>query len=112
MNRAAGCTFCDAAPVVEADGNRVGCKFCGPPPMPGWFGAGTATQRANVLRGLHPMGDRLGPDGSTCGECVHLSAVEYHDGRYLKCAMVRSTRGPGTDIRRKWRGCRQFRTAP
>ncbi|MFQ5503347.1 MAG: hypothetical protein ACE5F1_00960 [Planctomycetota bacterium] len=83
----------------------------GPPPDHPWFKGGTATQKRNVAKGLHPLGFPLLVDSrageasapaKTCGECKH--AVK----RIYKKCLRHETRGPGTDIRWKWAACENF----
>lgn len=51
-----------------------------------------------------------GPAGETCGTCRHLVGVHHHNGRYLKCGLVRHawTHGAGSDIRAKWEACAEW----
>lgn len=85
-----------------------------------WFRAGKNTPRAqqrNVARGLHPLGIGLSETpGALCGNCAFW-IVEWHKVRcYPKCGRMvdagTSTRGPGTDIRARWRGCAAWVVAP
>ena len=46
-----------------------------------------------------------GPDGQTCGGCVHL---ERRGGKYFKCGQHPTTAGTGTDIRCKDEACSLF----
>ena len=39
-----------------------------------------------------------GPTGETCKNCAHFCRVGYHRKTYRKCALVKWTHGPGTDI--------------
>ncbi len=82
--------------------------------FPEWFTKGTAAQERRVLAGLHPMGSELSKvPGARCGNCSHLEARTWTGARYyLKCALVKRTRGPGTDIRAKWRACSSWVVAP
>jgi len=48
-----------------------------------------------------------GPEGETCKSCEHSYYHEYAK-RYWKCALVKPTRGIGTDIRLKWAACRHW----
>lgn len=78
------------------------------PVLPPWFRGGTTTQRAHVVRGRHPLGFPLMPNpmGAKCGSCEHTGrwGDVANPGAYLKCGK-RLTRGPATDIRRKWPAC-------
>lgn len=55
-----------------------------------------------------PLG--TGPEGETCGTCRYLVRNEYRSGHFLKCELMRKvwTHGPGSDIRAKWRACREW----
>lgn len=78
-----------------------------PPEYPEWFTVGKWTPRTHVQnagRGLHPMGNKLGPESSRCGTCSHAHSSHWRS-KYKKCDLVKNTNGPGTDIRFKWRGC-------
>jgi hypothetical protein len=84
---------------------------------PEWFGGGTPTQRINVRKGLHPMGAPLLEQRNTCatcGDCKHLFRFRPTPSpkTYLKCRMGTVTRGPGSDIRRKWAACVAFQSNP
>jgi hypothetical protein len=48
-----------------------------------------------------------GPQGETCGTCLHCSDVCYNTKTYFKCGKLRAhwTHGPGTDIRKKDPAC-------
>lgn len=51
-----------------------------------------------------------GPEGETCGSCVHAWPNTTGSRRtYWKCGLVRSTRGPGTDIRVRSPACREWK---
>jgi hypothetical protein len=52
-----------------------------------------------------PIGS--GPAGETCGSCQNCYRVEFSKV-YWKCRLVKATRGPGTDIRRKWAACSRW----
>ena len=52
-----------------------------------------------------PVGS--GPNGETCKTCRFSYAREFSQ-RYWKCALVKATRGEGTDIRIKWAACSQW----
>lgn len=58
-----------------------------------------------IALGQHPMGGPCRPERGTCGDCLNLRRVEYHNNHYLKCSLTRWTHGTGTDIRRKWPAC-------
>ena len=94
------CLFCSSE----------GCHLCQPSAGPEWFIAGNntpATHIKNVQRGLHPLGGILYSPwhGQKCGNCAHLARQKHHDKTYIKCKVHKQTRGPGTDVRVKWRAC-------
>lgn len=51
-----------------------------------------------------------GPEGESCRTCAH-SYVGNKSGKknYWKCALVKATKGAGTDIRLKWPACRRWK---
>ena len=57
-----------------------------------------------------PFPTGMGPQGATCRSCRHCTAVEHHDKRYYKCAVVRDhwSHGPGTDVKLKDWACRSY----
>lgn len=79
---------------------------------PSWYRPSKYRRTANlrVLQGRHPMGENLGPEGSTCGGCKHLFSQHYAS-TYHKCEISKQTKGPATDIRKKWRGCEKWEAA-
>jgi hypothetical protein len=48
-----------------------------------------------------------GPEGATCGECVHLVALHY-SRTYYKCEAWKLTHGAATDFRKKWPACERY----
>lgn len=53
-----------------------------------------------------------GPAGETCKSCANKRANDMQSGRrFWKCALVRWTGGPGTDIRLAWPACSRWRRA-
>lgn len=56
-----------------------------------------------------PVG--TGPSGEKCGTCSCLVHLHYHDGRYLKCGLMRVhwTHGAASDVKAKWPACRAWR---
>lgn len=48
-----------------------------------------------------------GPEGRTCGECVHL-VTRSRARDYFKCLHYGITGGPGTDWRKRWPACGKF----
>jgi hypothetical protein len=56
-----------------------------------------------------PIGS--GPEGETCGTCAHSYRIQLAK-TYHKCALVKATGGPGTDIRLKWAACSQWKAKP
>jgi hypothetical protein len=83
---------------------------------PDWYTPSSARRAANlrVLRGLHPFGFALGPEGSTCGTCEHLYRRQYASV-YWKCRLAMraggGTGGPSTDVVKRWRGCDRWETS-
>ena len=55
-----------------------------------------------------------GPEGKTCGTCVHYESTRYHNKTYPKCGLMRHTwnNSYGTDIRKKDEACRAWREKP
>jgi hypothetical protein len=50
-----------------------------------------------------------GPTGKTCATCTHLQAKDYHARRYYKCDLRGNSNGSGTDHRKKWLACGQYK---
>ena len=72
---------------------------------PSWFTKSESSRvNKNVLTGRHPMGMGIIIDGETCGTCKFIVSIGRNK-TYLKCAKSRQTKGPATDIRRKWPAC-------
>lgn len=82
------------------------------PNLPEWVGVGsTATQKIVALRGLHPTGRTLHADETLrCRDCRLTARSGGNNRTYIKCTLDRKrwTRGPGSDIRLKWRACDKF----
>lgn len=77
-------------------------------PIPDWFHIGNNTPALHtnrVKRGLHPMGMPLGTKESRCGTCRHRKKPW---SKYWKCDLVQWTSGAATDIKMKWRGCKEY----
>lgn len=51
-----------------------------------------------------------GPDGTRCGDCVHLH--RGYSGRYFKCDLRRNTSSTSTDHRARWESCAKFEPQP
>lgn len=93
--------------TVEQARERL-AKDGGKAAAPAWARGGTALQRSRAARGYHPTGVRLRVDqgdGETCGSCAHCVVRDFHGRNYIKCGLMVETRGPGTDIRKKWPAC-------
>lgn len=56
----------------------------------------------------HPANPGSGPVGKTCRHCRHYTLVEYHNGKYRKCALITRTNGAATDIRAGDAACSRF----
>lgn len=70
------------------------------------------TQQAveRMARGYHPWGNPLRePRDKTCGECKHAFRKSYHDKTYWKCERKGCSAGPGTDLRKWWLACSEFK---
>lgn len=52
-----------------------------------------------------PIGS--GPQGETCKSCQHAYCRSFAK-TYWKCALVKATGGPGSDIRLKWAACSRW----
>lgn len=80
---------------------------------PAWYTPSRERKRANaqVASGRHPFGLQLGPPESTCGSCDHAYRVSWRTRSFWKCRYVKETRGPGSDLRKRWRGCERFQSA-
>lgn len=69
---------------------------------------------AEIEAGRHPFGRLLRtPAGQTCGTCAHCTVRTYSVAHY-KCALMRAqwTKGPGTDLRKKWPACEAWQPGP
>lgn len=89
---------------------REGCDHCTPGATPDRWQGCTASQRASVRRGLHPLGHPLrgAPEGETRGTCAHLRRHRGASTTYLKCRLTRQTFGPATDTRSRWPACARW----
>lgn len=78
--------------------------------------AGRAIARIHKSEPLGLMHGRHGPgpDGRTCGQCVHRGKANLDTAAngYPKCDLYGSTRGPGTDWRAGWPACGAFAPLP
>ena len=72
------------------------------------FGQAVKEPAKHIMKGFasFPGG---GPAGETCGSCGHCYSITYRKA-YWKCDLVKATRGPGTDIRKKSPACRFWET--
>lgn len=68
------------------------------------------TERLRKLAdsGINPLTGTRGPDGQTCGDCIHRQLVGGHSKAYPKCDLGPRTAGPKTDIRKYWPACHRF----
>ncbi len=80
------------------------------PIWPEWFYPGKNApecHKANVQRGLHPMGFPLlkqNPIEKRCRNCANAT-THRQSKSWIKCDLVKATHGPATDIRDKWAAC-------
>ena len=69
----------------------------------------TRRQKAWLKAGIHPASKlHLAENGETCGSCTHL-VVRRRNRTYFKCGLMPETFGPGTDIRKKWPACTEWK---
>lgn len=74
------------------------------------FGLPITTYPPKPYTGGYAQPPGTGPAGETCGTCRHCYATQTRSGkRFYKCALVKQTSGPGTDIRLKTRSCRAWK---
>jgi hypothetical protein len=82
---------------------------------PSWYRPSKARKKSNfrVLRGLHPFGHELGPEGSRCGDCVLRTIRRAGNKTFSKCMWEKSpwSGSSTTDVIQRWRGCVQFERA-
>ena len=73
----------------------------------------TIRQKAALAAGRHPAnGLPIGP--GTCGECLHLERITYHNRNLLKCAnhALGMSHSASSDMRASWPGCPKFTKEP
>ena len=63
----------------------------------------SGTFKSNPLRVAYGPG----PDGTTCGTCIHLTAKRLAR-TYLKCALRVNTNSTSTDHRARWESCGKY----
>lgn len=76
--------------------------------------AGPERDATRIANGFHPFGLRLRDErGETCGTCAHAHrTVSAGRKGFWKCALVKRTHGPGTDLRLKWPACWSWKAKP
>ncbi len=90
--------------------NLFGDRQALPDPRP--IGRETLRDRhaRRLVAGRHPLTNlplcRI--EGATCGTCQHRFRRGGGARRYNKCALMRNTGGPGTDLRLTWPGCMRW----
>lgn len=88
-------------------------------PLPDWRDPSLSSTRritvknnALIAQGFHPLTHRsLLTTGETCGGCRFAEVVNGGRRSYWKCGKAERTRGPGSDLRKKWPACELFRPA-
>lgn len=75
--------------------------------------ARTLRHKTLIANGTHPatlLAIDPNPD-HTCGGCVHLERMHWHNGSYLKCPKHRlgKSHGAASDVRASWPACHQFK---
>ena len=76
----------------------------------------TRKLRGLADQGLNPLTGEAGPEGRTCGECVHRTCGEcvhrvlwpWHGRPYPKCELGPVSHGRKTDVRTWWPACPRF----
>jgi hypothetical protein len=72
------------------------------------FGEEVREPLKNLVKG-YAARPGSGPVGETCRSCANAVSHET-SRRYWKCALIKPTHGPGTDIRLKSPACAYWRT--
>lgn len=62
-------------------------------------------KRGQAKGSAAPIGS--GPKGETCKTCQHAYCRKFAK-TYWKCALVKATGGPGSDIRLQWAACSRW----
>lgn len=102
----------DSLPLFDVDPDHAGILPT-PPPAPAepklsYTRRLTLKRQTMLAAGVHPATRRplLDPErGLTCGGCAHLAGYGHNNTTYWKCELAGATRGPATDVRRKWPAC-------
>lgn len=71
----------------------------------------TQTMRRTIqmAQGYHPFGGRLRETrGETCATCSHCVRNETYNKTFYKCDLTTWTKGPGSDLRKKWPACERW----
>ena len=72
----------------------------------------TEKLHAIAAAGFNPLIGTRGPEGQTCGECVHRQMYNGGARGYPKCSLGPQTSGPKTDVRKYWPACHRFEAKP
>lgn len=74
--------------------------------------AQTMRRKIQIANGTHPFGRPLRkPEGETCGTCRRCVKNDTYNKTFYKCAGTTWTKGPGSDLRKKWPACDQWEPA-
>lgn len=68
----------------------------------------TEKLRELAAQGINPLVNTRGPDGHTCGDCIHRQPHGGHAKTYPKCNLGPRTNGPKTDVRANWPACHRW----
>lgn len=71
----------------------------------------TERLRALAEQGINPLVGTRGPDGQTCGDCIHRKYFCGGAKSYPKCDLGPITSGPKTDVRKNWPACHRHEPA-
>lgn len=69
---------------------------------------GNETKPVTYRTGAYPATPGTGPAGMTCRQCKHKYSGGTGAHSHPKCALVKATSGPGTDIKVASQACRMF----
>lgn len=60
----------------------------------------------------YPMPPGTGPEGETCGSCLHGCRVGHRTKKYWKCALMKWSHSEATDIKKSSPACQRWQPEP